>query len=227
MILAAGRGERMRPLTDHKPKPLLEVGGKPLIVWHIEALARAGLREIVINHAWLGSTIEAALGDGSAFGVTIEWSREGAEGLETAGGIATALPLLGDAPFIVLNGDVFTDFDVARLVRAAERLDARHQAHLVLVPYPGHKAGAALALDSAGHVTVSEGAPYTFSGLATYHPAFFDGVTARVKAPLLPLFRAAGDAGGITGEVLAGDWTDVGTPERLAELDARLAQVLR
>jgi MurNAc alpha-1-phosphate uridylyltransferase len=228
MILAAGRGERMRPLTDRSPKPLLAVGGKPLIVWHIEALARAGVREIVINQAWLGRMLEEALGDGRRWGVSFAWSREGEDGLETAGGIATALPLLGDAPFLVVNGDVFTDFDLARLVPVARDLDAeRCQAHLVLVPYPGHKAGAALALDAAGRVSVAVGAPYTFSGLAAYHPDFFAGVPAGQKKPLLPLFEARGASGLVRGEVLTGEWTDVGTPERLTELDDRLQAMTR
>jgi N-acetyl-alpha-D-muramate 1-phosphate uridylyltransferase len=221
MILAAGRGERMRPLTDHTPKPLLPVGGKPLIVWHIEALARAGIRDIVINHAWLGNVLEAALGDGSRWGVAISWSREG-EALETAGGIATALPLLGDASFIALNGDIHADYPIERLVAAARKLDADNQGHLVLIPYPGHKAGAALALDSDGQVSVAQGAPYTFSGLAAYHPALFADLPRGQKLPLLPLFDAAGAAGKLRGEVHTGDWTDVGTPERLAELDQRM-----
>lgn len=228
MILAAGRGERMRPLTDRLPKPLLAVGGKPLIVWHIEALVRAGVREIVINHAWLGRVLEEALGDGSRWGVSIAWSREGEDGLETAGGIATALPLLGTSPFLVINGDVFTDFDLARLVTRAKSLDGqRNLAHLILVPYPGHKAGAALALDEAGRVSVETGAPYTFSGLAAYHPAFFTGVPAGQRKPLLPLFAAHGASGLVSGEVLSGEWTDVGTPERLAELDSRLQAMMR
>lgn len=222
MILAAGRGERMRPLTDHTPKPLLAAGGKPLIVWHIEALARAGIRDIVINHAWLGDVLEAAIGDGSRWGVAIRWSREGSA-LETAGGIATALPLLGDAPFIALNGDIHSDFPVERLVSAAAQLNAERQAHLVLIPYPGHKAGAALALGADGLVSVAQGAPYTFSGLAAYHPALFADLPRSEKLALLPVFERASAAGLIAGEVHHGDWTDVGTPERLAELDQRLA----
>ena len=226
MILAAGRGERMRPLTDHTPKPLLPVADKPLIVWHIEALAGAGVREIVINHAWLGEALEEAIGDGRRWGVKIAWSREGRDGLETAGGIATALPLLGTAPFIALNGDVFADLDPAHLVAAAKNLDGKsRQAHLMLVPYPGHRAGAALALDAQNRVTVASGAPYTFSGLAAYHPDFFAGIAAGQKKPLLPLFEQGGIAGVVRGEVLCGDWTDVGTPERLSELDARVRAI--
>jgi len=225
MILAAGRGERMKPLTDHTPKPLLAVGGKPLIVWHIEALAQAGVRELVINHAWLGDKLEAALGDGSRFGVSIAWSREG-EALETAGGIATALSLLGDAPFIVLNGDVFADYPVPSLLAAARDLEAgRREAHLVLVPYPQHKAGARLGLDGEGHVRFGiDAESLTYSGLGAYHPAFFADCRAHEKRPLLPLFEASAQRGLLSGEVHRGAWTDVGTPERLAELDAELRQ---
>ena len=225
MILAAGRGERMKPLTDHTPKPLLAVGGKPLIVWHIEALARAGVRELVINHAWLGDKLEAALGDGSRFGVSIAWSREG-EALETAGGIATALPLLGDAPFIVLNGDVFADYPVASLLAAARDLEAsRREAHLVLVPYPQHKAGARLGLDTDSRVRFGiETEALTYSGLGAYHPAFFADCRAHEKRPLLPIFEASAQRGLLSGEIHRGAWTDVGTPERLAELDAQLRE---
>ncbi|WP_341679441.1 N-acetylmuramate alpha-1-phosphate uridylyltransferase MurU [Niveibacterium sp. SC-1] len=225
MILAAGRGERMKPLTDHTPKPLLAVGGKPLIVWHIEALARAGVRELVINHAWLGDKLEAALGDGGRFGVSIAWSREG-EALETAGGIATALPLLGDGPFIVLNGDVFADYPVPALLAAAQNLERGHrEAHLVLVPYPQHKAGAHLGLDDQGLVRFGiEGESLTYSGLGAYHPAFFAGCRANEKRPLLPLFETGAARGVVGGETHRGAWTDVGTPERLAELDAQLSQ---
>ena len=223
MILAAGRGERMRPLTDTCPKPLRLTGGEPLIGWHLHRLKAAGFTEIVINHAWLGAKIEAALGSGAAYGVRIAYSPEGEKGLETAGGIATALPLLGDAPFIALNGDIHSDYPIARLIDAARTLDLAKQAHLVLVPYPGHKAGAALALAPDDRVTVAVGAPYTFAGLAAYHPALFAELPRGEKRPLLPLFEHAGAAGHIRGEVHHGAWTDVGTPERLAELDRQLA----
>lgn len=222
MILAAGRGERMRPLTDATPKPLLEAGGQPLIVRHIEALVRAGLRDIVINHAHLGRRIEAALGDGERFGARIRYSPEG-EALETAGGIAHALPLLGDAPFAVINGDIACDYDYARLAPLAGDLRARGLlAHLVLVPNPPHHERGDFALQG-GRVT-AEGVPkLTFSGIGLYDPALFAGIARGAKAKLAPLLRVAMDAGRVGGERHDGLWMDIGTPERLAELDRRLA----
>ncbi len=222
MILAAGRGERMRPLTDATPKPLLLAGGKPLIVWHLEALVRSGVRDIVINHAHLGSLIEATLGDGARFGAAIRYSPEG-EALETAGGIANALPLLGDAPFAVINGDIACDFDYARLPALARAMPDRHLlAHLVLVPNPPHHPRGDFALRD-GEVS-DEGEPkLTFSGIGLYDPGLFAGIERGAKAKLAPLLRAAMADGAVSGELHAGRWMDVGTPERLSELDSQLS----
>ena len=217
MILAAGRGERMRPLTDATPKPLLIAGGKPLIVRHIEALVSAGLRDIVINHAHLGHQLEQALGDGSRYGARIAWSPE-AEALETAGGIASALPHLGNAPFVVVNGDIACDYDFARLPALTGAL----RAHLVLVPNPPHHPRGDFALRH-GQVSAVGEPRLTFSGIGVYDPALFAGIVRGAKAPLAPLLRAAMDAGTVGGELHTGRWMDVGTPERLAELDRLLS----
>jgi N-acetyl-alpha-D-muramate 1-phosphate uridylyltransferase len=214
MILAAGRGERMRPLTDTRPKSLLEVRGKALVVWLIEALARAGLRELVINHAHLGQMIEAALGDGTRFGVRIRYSPE-TQALGTAGGIAKALPLLGGDPFVVVNGDVFCDFDFGALAR---RTPATGLAHLVLVANPPHHARGDFAL--SGTEVAIRGAPmWTFSGIGLYRPELFAGLVPGAKAQLAPLLRAAMARNGVSGEIHRGAWHDVGTPERLAALN--------
>lgn len=223
MILAAGRGERMRPLTDTTPKPLLPAGGRPLIAWHLDKLAEAGVTDVVINHAHLGAMIETALGDGRDYGLSIRYSPE-VEALETAGGIATAMPMLGDAPFIVVNGDVFTDFPYERLVSASRRLaaDASHVAHLVLVDNPTHHPGGDFALDTG--LARPEGTPrFTFSGLGVYRPGLFDGIAPGTKARLAPLLVAAMGHDAVSAEHFGGYWLDVGTPARLAELDARLA----
>jgi MurNAc alpha-1-phosphate uridylyltransferase len=217
MILAAGRGERMRPLTDHTPKPLLEAGGKPLIVWHIERLAAAGFRQLVVNHAHLGAQIERALGNGSRFGVSIEYSSEG-EALETAGGIANALHLLGEAPFLVVNGDIFTNYDFARLSHV---LDGGLMAWLVLVDNPEHNGKGDFALQGE-RVMEQGGDMHTFSGISVYHPELFAAIAPGSKARLAPLLREAMRSGKVGGEYYAGCWTDVGTPQRLAELDATL-----
>ncbi len=222
MILAAGRGERMRPLTDEMPKPLLAAGGKPLIAWHIEALVRAGIRDLVVNHAHLGHRIEAALGDGARFGAAIRYSPEG-EALETAGGIANALPLLGGEPFIVVNGDIACDYDYAQLAAQAGTLRAHGlRARLVLVPNPPHHLQGDFALRE-GRVSDEGEAKLTFSGIGLYDPALFAGIPRGARAKLAPLLRAAMREGAVSGELHGGRWMDVGTPERLAELDAMLS----
>ncbi|MBW8370216.1 MAG: nucleotidyltransferase family protein [Thiobacillus sp.] len=227
MILAAGRGERMRPLTDRTPKPLLAVGGKPLIVWHIERLRAAGFTHIVINHAHLGQQIEAALGDGAGLGVAIEYSRE-VSALETAGGIATALPLIEGDVFPVVNGDIYCEYDFSRLAEPMARLAAGHdQAHLVLVDNPPHHPQGDFVLDG-GRVTNADmlltphPARFTFSGIGVYHRALFAHTPAGEKAPLAPLLRLAINARRISGEHFGGRWVDVGTPERLQQLDESL-----
>ena len=221
MILAAGRGERMRPLTDTTPKPLLPAGGKPLIVWHLERLAAAGFRDIVINHAHLGEKIEAALGDGQRFGLSIRYSPEPPGALETAGGIAKALPLLGDAPFLVVNGDVWCDWDFRRALTLTDRL-----AHLVFVDNPPHHPGGDFFLDGERVRTAADarGPTLTYAGSGVFSPAFFAGVPEGAVMKLRPLLDAAIARGTLTGEHHGGHWVDVGTPERLAELDQHLRQ---
>lgn len=222
MILAAGRGERMRPLTDHLPKPLLRAGGEPLIGWHLRRLHAAGIYEIVINHAWLGQRIEDELGDGSAYGVRLAYSPEGAQGLETAGGIATALPLLGDAPFLVINGDVLTDIDFQAAIAQGEKLNEQHcLAHLYLVHNPEHNPLGDFALTDSGSLksNPSQGRAGTFSGIGIYHPALFRDTPRHTPAKLAPLLRAAMARGQVSGQWHDGLWLDVGTPERLAQAD--------
>lgn len=222
MILAAGLGNRMRPLTLHTPKPLLEVGDKPLIVWHIEKLAAIGVNEIVINTAWLGEKLVEALGDGSQFGVKILWSHEG-EGLETAGGIINALPLLGGQPFILVNGDVWTTMDFAPLltVELGENL-----AHLVLVQNPPQHPQGDFSLVEGKAYTFDQsvqGENLTFSGVSLIDPKMFVGLEAG-KRPLAPLLKKAMLANQVAASKLIGDWVDVGTPERLAALDAEIRE---
>jgi MurNAc alpha-1-phosphate uridylyltransferase len=217
MILAAGRGERMRPLTLARPKPLLEAGGAPLIVHHLRALAAAGFEDVVINLSWLGLQVREALGDGSCYGLRIHYSEEGPEPLETGGGIFRALPLLGAGPFLVLNGDTWTDLDWAGL---RQRLAPADLAHLVLVPNPAHHPRGDFVLER-GRIVEREGERLTFSGAGVYRAALFDGCTGGVFK-LAPLLRAAAGAGRVSGELHRGAWLDIGTPERLAELDARL-----
>jgi len=215
MILAAGRGERMRPLTDHTPKPLLQVGGKSLIAWHLEALAKAGFKDIVINHAHLGQQIEAALQDGSRWGLQIQYSPEKVA-LETAGGIANALPLLGNMPFLVVNGDVFTDIDFAAL-----GLEKPNLAHLVMVANPPQHAAGDFVL-SAGKLQAEGSEKLTFSGVGIYDPALFAGVQRGQAAKLAPLLKAAMTNGLVSGCQHLGQWQDIGTPERLQALDSQL-----
>ncbi len=214
MILAAGRGERMRPLTDLLPKPLLAVGGKPLIVHHIEKLKSAGVTELVINHAWLGHKLVEVLGDGSALGVTIHWSAE-ESALETAGGIVQALPLLGAEPFLVINGDTWLDLDYHTLVSQPLGDDL---AHLWLVPNPPQHPSGDFALQGG---RVIDTPAFTFSGVGLYDPAAFASLAggARKLAPLLRDWMAQGRVG---GSLLAGEWRDIGTVDRLRELDDQL-----
>ena len=218
MILAAGRGERMRPLTDHTPKPLLQVGGKPLIVWHIERLAAAGYTRIVVNHAHLGAQIEAALGNGAAWGVSIVYSRE-ETALETAGGIATALPLIDDEIFPVVNGDVYVEYNFAQLAKPVSLITTGDaQMHLVLVDNPPQHPHGDFVLRGARMVE-GDGDKLTFSGIGVYHRALFAGIAPHTKAPLVPLLRAGIAAGQASGEHFQGRWVDVGTPDRLQQLD--------
>tara|TARA_R110000868_G_scaffold32988_7_gene120182 strand:+ start:560 stop:1231 length:672 start_codon:yes stop_codon:yes gene_type:complete len=216
MILAAGKGERLRPLTLHTPKPLVHAAGAPLIEYHLRALAAAGFSELVINHAWLGQQIEDYLGDGSRFGVSIAYSAE-AEPLETGGGIFKALPLLGDQPFALINGDIFTDYPFAELRRPLAGL-----AHLVLVANPGHHAGGDFCLRdgqvSDAQVTQES---LTYSGMAVLSPALFASCQPGAFK-LAPLLRAAMAAGQVSGEAFSGCWVDVGTHERLAEVERLL-----
>ena len=222
MILAAGRGERMRPFTDQVPKAMLEAGGRPLIVHLIQRLKRAGFRELVINVSHLGEAIERVLGDGKALGVSIRYSREAAA-LETGGGIAYALPLLGDTAFVAVNCDVYSDFDLDRLRAAAGALDAGGKsAHLVLVDNPPHHPAGDFGLEN-GRVTAEARERLTFSGMGAYVPRFFAAVERGSRCQLAGLLRPAMARGEVSGEHHRGLWMDIGTPERLAELERVLA----
>ena len=226
MILAAGRGERMRPLTDHTPKPLLPVAGKPLIAWHIERLVKAGFRQLVINHAHLGAQIEAALGDGRQFGAQICYSAE-TEALETAGGIAMALPQLGHAPFLVVNGDVFTDYDFSKALPVLQAMATDTppaHAHLLLIDNPPHHPTGDFCLE-AGQIAESGHHRYTFSGIGCYRPDFFAGVARGSKEKLANLLRPAIPLGRVSGEHFSGLWIDVGTPERLQHASNAASQL--
>lgn len=215
MILAAGRGERMRPLTDHTPKPLLKVAGKPLIVWHLEKLASAGFTKVVINHAHLGEQLVEALGDGSQFGLSILYSAEEQGALETAGGIIQALPLLGDEDFFLVNGDVWSDVDFSNLAP----LNAGVLADLILVSNPEHNLAGDFGLEQGTLCAVqSNQTTYTYSGMGLYSPKLFQGLSV-AKRPLAPLIRQAMAQQRVTGVVHQGQWCDVGTPQRLAQLN--------
>lgn len=217
MILAAGRGERLRPLTDRLPKPLIEVGGKPLVVWHLERLAAAGIREIVINVSHLGAQIEQALGTGQAWGLSITFSRE-PDPLETAGALAFARAQLGERPFLLANGDVYCEYPLARL---RERRLGERLAHLVLVPNPAFRAAGDFSLED-GCVGNRSAPRYTYAGLALISPQLVNALAAGAKAGLTPLLRSNAEAGRVSGELYAGIWADVGTAERRAALDAQL-----
>ncbi|MBD5073238.1 NTP transferase domain-containing protein [Xanthomonas citri pv. citri] len=228
LIFAAGVGERMRPLTEHTPKPLLSVGGAPLIVWHLRKLAALGVDEAVINTSWLAEQFPQLLGDGSAYGLRLTYSYEGTTPLETGGGMLHALPLLGDAPFLLINGDIWTDFDFSRLSHAPKGL-----AELVLVDRPSYAARADFALDADGKVRVDLPATLTYSGIGMYRPALLrdwqsvngplpEQVGTAPRFALAPILRAKMAQGLIDGIHHPGRWTDVGTPQRLAALDAQL-----
>lgn len=217
MILAAGRGERMRPLTDEIPKPLLKAGGKPLMQYHIEALAAAGVREIVVNLAWKGALIRDTFGDGAALGVRILYSDEGDAALETGGGVFKALPMLGVGPFLLVSGDIWTDFDLSR---CAGRLAAHDVAHFVLVPNPPfHQHGDFSLVD--GRLTESGGSRYTYANIGVFRPEFFGGC-APGKFPIAPLMYEWIRRGRVSAELHEGRWRNIGAPAQLAELDREL-----
>lgn len=224
LILAAGRGERMRPLTDATPKPLLVAGGRALLDWQLGRLAAAGIRRVVINHAHLGEQLEAAVGDGSRWGVRVDWSREGTA-LETAGGIVKALPLLAPGPFIVVSGDIYTEFDFSRLAQAAEdiaRDPARRAAHFVLVGNPPFHPRGDMGLE--GGLVRRDGPRLTYANIAVFHPALFAGIEPGTHLKLFPWAYRFVDEGRVTGERFDGAWENLGTPAQLAELDRRLAR---
>lgn len=222
LILAAGRGERMRPLTDATPKALLTVGGKSLIAWQLERLCAAGMRDIVINHSHLGAQLESAFGDGSRWGVRISWSRE-STALETAGGIVKALPLLGPDPFAVVSADIYTEFDYSRLVPVASAIardPARRAAHFVLVDNPAYHLAGDMGLSGA---TVTRGAPLlTYANLSVFDPSLFAGIAPGTNLRLFPWAYRFVDEGRVSGEHFTGVWENLGTPGQLAELDRRL-----
>jgi MurNAc alpha-1-phosphate uridylyltransferase len=216
MILAAGRGERMRPLTDQMPKPLLPVAGKAIIEHTIGQLVSAGFTDIVVNHARFGQQIEDKLGDGKKLGASITYSAEGEEPLETAGGIINALPILGKETFLVVNGDIATDFPFAELKHITV-----DKAHLVLVDNPAHHMGGDFGLDGTGQITENDEFRLTFSGIGLYHPNLFSHALPG-KSKLAPLLREAIKENKVTGQHFTGFWMDIGTPERLQMLEIRL-----
>jgi len=216
MILAAGRGERMRPLTDEKPKPLLPANGIPLIDYHLAALARGGIGDIIINLAWRGSQIRDWVGDGSKYGINVSYSDEGSEALETGGGVYRALSWLGEAPFWLVNGDIFCSYDYVERGLADQSLG-----HLVMVPNPGHNPGGDFSL-AAGRVIRPAEHTLTYAGVAVLHPDLFAGASGG-KFPLAPLLDQAIERNVLSGELFTGRWLDVGTPQRLAALDRLLA----
>jgi N-acetyl-alpha-D-muramate 1-phosphate uridylyltransferase len=215
MLLAAGRGERLRPITDSLPKPLVRVRGRPLIVWHLVRLARAGVRDVVINLSWLGEQLRAALGDGREFGVRISWSEEGPVPLETGGGILKALPLLAPGPFLVVSSDIWTDVDFARI-----RIAPEARAHLVLIENPSHHPRGDFGLED-GWVVNRDSDRLTYANVGLYRPELF-GDFGPGRFPLLSVLNRGIAARQVSGEIHRGDWCDVGTPERLADLEKRL-----
>lgn len=224
MILAAGRGERLRPYTNHCPKPMLEVAGKPLIFWHLEKLANAGVKQVVINTAWQKDVLVKAIGDGSKWGVSVTWSHEQPGGLETAGGIIDALPLLGDRPFWVVNGDVFCHYDLQLL----PQLSGEQLGHLVLVDNPSHNPDGDFVLDTQQRIQLKTSAPtehaLTFAGISVMSPRLFAGLV-RGRRALRPVFEQAIQEGALRGEHFQGYWSDVGTPERLTQVNLDMAEL--
>lgn len=224
MILAAGKGTRLRPLTLTTPKPLVEVGGQPLIVWHIKALKAAGIQDIVINSSWLSDKLMAALGDGSQYGVTIHWSVEDDEPLETAGGIAKALRegLLKKAPFILINGDVWTDYDLSQLIDY--QMTADQKAHLLMIDNPAHNSKGDFAINNglASEQAIADAGKYTFAGISVIAPSLVEGIAEGQVAPLAPLLKQAMIKLQVTAELMQADWVDVGTAERLDEINNKI-----
>lgn len=231
LVFAAGLGERMRPLTEHTPKPLIEAGGKPLIVWHLEKLAAMGVQNVVINTSWLADRFPAVLGDGARWGLQLHYLHEGDTPLETGGGMLNARAVLGEAPFLLVNGDIWTDFDFARLPREPDGL-----AHLVMIDPPGYATHGDFALDEAGYVRQDGESRLTYAGIGIYRAALLDdwqrhvdehastAANGKPRFRLAPILRAHMDKDSICGERHAGRWTDVGTPDRLAELERALAE---